>query len=559
MISNTFRGLDRTYQDLMMLTPQQLADVSRRSQAGDPNAPPSFLIVAALDAQNKAQQRQMQPPTQTVAENVVAQAAQNQYQNRLAESGVAALPTARPMMYEGGGLVSFADGGPISFTREEIDAYVNPVPPKFLGVNLWSPESPPLVDREIDPHIREKIISDLATKYGLPEDVIKSELELAASGEPRDALTRMPITPETTRAAAPAPTATVPSDVSTTPEHEPTYEDYFKIASGLFGAESPELQSAEKTIEQYKGVIEDAPLLGGPEAPKTVEAQIAANRAAMRAAGIDPEAELQRQVDLANKRRKETEEYKEKGKADILLQLGAAMMAGRSPHALVNIGEALKGTGTAIQEYRNAIDKRNELADEAEELARQAAYKQRVGDYEGAKKTFEDRELKRHEIKIANVEARNRAAIAALTEWGANRRTALQEAGENTRRAQAAALDLMKLDRETKAVQSKLEQEYNLAVLKNLDLDNISDKDLATVYENVQESNGFTDYMKAWKMAHVGATPEQVSAAENKFVKDRINDYMRLRNEVMLGQSALNSYRQRAALGGSGITSLSPR
>lgn len=542
MISNTFRGLDKTYQDLMMLTPQQLADVSRRSQAGDPNAPPSFLIVAALDAQNKAQQRQMQPPTQTVAEDVIAQAAQNQYQNRLAESGVAALPTARPMTYEGGGLVSFGDGGPIPFTKEELNAYAHPLHEE----STWAGR-----------HMRDALIGNLATKYGIPEDVIKSELELAASGEPRDALTRMPITPETTRAAAPAPAATAPSDVSTTPEPEPTFADYLKMTGMPSGAGIPKPPSTEKMIEQYRGAVEELPALTGEKT--TIEGQIAENREAMRAAGIDPEAELQRQVDLTNKRRKEIEAYKEKGKGDILLQLGAAMMAGRSPHALVNIGEALKNTVPAIQEYRNAIDKRNELADEAEELARQVAYKQKVGDYEGAKKDVEDRKLKNHEIKIATADARNKAAIAALTERGALLRTQLTEIGANTRQAQDTALKMMELDRQTKTAQSKLEQEYNLAALKNLDLDSISDKDLTTVYKNVQESNGFSNYMEAWNNAHVVATPEQVSAAQDKFVRDRINEYMRLRNEVVLGQSALNSYYQKAALGGSGITSLSPR
>lgn len=512
MISNTFRGLDKTYQDLMMLTPQQLADVSRRSQAGDPNAPPSFLIVAALDAQNKAQQRQMQPPTQTVAEDVIAQAAQNQYQNRLAESGVAALPTARPMTYEGGGLVSFEDGGQV-------------------------PESTIQAIHKKYPFMSEEDI-----RKGL-ETVFKPTESMLERGytAPSDDLT-----------AAPA----APSDVSTTPEPEPTFADYLKMTGMPSGAGIPKPPSTEKMIEQYRGAVEELPVL---TEETTIEGQIAENRKAMRAAGIDPEAELQRQVGLTNKRRKEIEAYKEKGKGDILLQLGAAMMAGRSPHALVNIGEALKNTVPAIQEYRNAIDKRNELADEAEELARQVAYKQKVGDYEGAKKDVEDRKLKNHEIKIATADARNKAAIAALTERGALLRTQLTEIGANTRQAQDTALKMMELDRQTKTAQSKLEQEYNLAALKNLDLDSISDKDLTTVYKNVQESNGFSNYMEAWKNAHVVATPEQVSAAQDKFVRDRINEYMRLRNEVVLGQSALNSYYQKAALGGSGITSLSPR
>ena len=174
-----------------------------------------------------------------------------------------------------------------------------------------------------------------------------------SSGEPRDALTRMPITPETTRAAAPAD---APSGVSITPEPEPTYEYYLRMLAGR-GAPNPdtdEQPTFEELKRQYLSELEKAEPLGGPE---TVEGQIAADRKAMRAAGIDPEAELQRQVDLTNKRRKEIEAYKERGKGDILLQLGAAMMAGRSPHALVNIGEALKSTVPAIQEYRNAIDK----------------------------------------------------------------------------------------------------------------------------------------------------------------------------------------------------------
>jgi hypothetical protein len=98
-----------------------------------------------------------------------------------------------------------------------------------------------------------------------------------------------------------------------------------------------------------------------------------------------------------------------------------------------------------------------------------------------------------------------------------------------------------------------------LAVLKTLDLDNISDKDLIEVYKDAAESTGVTEYIKNWKDIHVRATPEQISEERNRFIRDRINDYMRTRNEVMLGQSALNSYHQRAAFGGSGITSLSPR
>jgi hypothetical protein len=427
MISNIFRGLDQTYQDLMMLTPQQLADVSRRSQAGDPNAPPSFLIVAALDAQNKAQQRQMQPPTQTVAENVIAQAAQNQYQNRLAESGVAGLPTARPMTYEGGGLVSFADGG--SVPESVIQAIRNRYP--FMS----------------EEDIRKMLESSFT--YKAPEARLREQSkrieERLGATQPFLFPEYAPgYTPPTAAARAPtvtAPTVTAPSDVSIAPEPGQAYEDYLKMVPG---AGVPSMPSLDELKKKYQSGIEDVPLLEGPT---TVEEQIVANKNAMRAAGIDPEAELQRQVDLANKRRKETEEYKERGKGDILLQLGAAMMAGRSPHALVNIGEALKGTGTAIQEYRNAIDKRNELADEAEELSRQAAYKQKVGDYEGAKKTLEDRELKNKEIEIHNVDARNKAEISALTERGAYLRTALSEAGANTRQAQDTALKLMLSDR----------------------------------------------------------------------------------------------------------------
>ena len=235
------------------------------------------------------------------------------------------------------------------------------------------------------------------------------------------------------------------------------------------------------------------------------------------------------------------------------------MMAGRSPHALVNIGEALKSTVPAIQEYRNAIDKRNELADEAEELARQAAYKQKVGNFESAKNDVKAREFKNKEIEVHNATSVNTAKINALQDWNANLRRKLADDRADTRNAQDSAIRLMIADRETKAAQGKLEQQYNLEVLKNLDVNNISDKELATVYKNAQESKGVAEYISNWKATHVKATPEQVSAAQDKFVRDRINDYMRLRNEVMLGQSALNSYYQKAALGGSGIASLSRR
>jgi len=527
MVFNTFRSLDQIYQDLMMLTPQQLADVSRRSHAGDPNAPPSFLIVAALDAQNKAQQRQMQPPTQTVAENVIAQAAQNQYQNQLAGSGVAGLPTARLMTYEGGGLVSFADGGSV-------------------------PESVMQSRRKRYPYMPDDDLRNLP---------LTSEDLLPSGDTPSNNVNRVTVVPE--------------------PPNEPrNYNELpgLRIGDDLYQrlfdhiSKSTPAASAGVSESDWKDLAEELAKIGSDSSsyrikgPTNVVDQITADRKDMQAAGIDPEAELRRQIDLANKRRKEIEEYKEKGKIDILLQLGAAMMAGKSPHALVNIGEALQGTGNAIQEYRSAIDRRNELADEAEELAKQAAYKQKVGDWAGAKKDVENRNIANANINMRIAELNHKAILAAIAEKRADLRAEMAESGANTRNAQSVAMELTKLGIEAQHNLWKMEHELNLSALEILSDDNsldpISDKDLLDIYKHAEQQDWVRDHMAEWKSNHIRATLDEINEEKYRFIRKRINDYMEMRTQTKQVQAEIQSWHRRSKLGengGSGITSLVPR
>jgi hypothetical protein len=342
-------------------------------------------------------------------------------------------------------------------------------------------------------------------------------------------------------------------DVAVAPVPPKSYADYVNeinrtingpTAAGIPGAAAAAGTTAagipKESIVSGLG-IEGAPKSPGHinmiDGPKNMKEQMAADKEDMLAQGIDPDAELKRQQGVIAKNKLESDKFLKEGKSDLLIALGANIMAGKSGNALTNIGEGLKGTMPQLAEFRKQAKEDARLNAAAEEEANKAAYAAKLGLYSQARAHQDKRDEFQMQANIHNASMDSAAWAVGVNAKEAMIRQQMQleqqerlAGKDNTLKVQALALEAMKLDKTIDAELTKARAAMSENVIKNLL--GVMEKGIVAPKEylkSLQETASSPQVMMqeaAWFKDHDSATPEQRQQKRMDIAKATVDTFL---------------------------------
>jgi hypothetical protein len=271
------------------------------------------------------------------------------------ESGIAALP-AGEMNFADGGIVAFADGGGTYETPYDRRNRVNreaaaaaqaerEAEAAQIGVTPYGDQMSRMYDALVpNPlNIVKTLVS--APGYGLNKDAVPTAAapmpapSAAGAPSPQTRPTPQQIEAAVRPKAKPAPEAGLGG----------TREAAALRGTGTSGAGGPSVDSAKETAGQFldtKGLRADL-----DKFYKDEEAAVAASRK-RRDEGKPEGKAYSKYEEMLAKEEAGAGKEKDEAQATAIFRLGVGMMAGTSPNAFKNIGDA---AGTALTEYSGAI------------------------------------------------------------------------------------------------------------------------------------------------------------------------------------------------------------
>jgi len=385
---------------------------------------PQKAVMAGM-MRDRIAKEDMQPPSTTVAQDVLGMGPQAQPQMGMqppmgqpqgqmppqqAPAGVESLPAGGVGNYAGGGIVAFDDGGSVPGYAGDDGSFVNY---GFFGHGSGIPEyfsRPTMPYGEQMGNVGSAFINGLRRIVGDPS--IDAKDRAAAKAKLAEIEKNTPTAPTTT-----APTTTTSPTTTTTPTTTtrtlpaPPRRDAAPRAQGP-GTSAPSvsaLKRPEITLPDLSGLK--------PEAFKTRAAQdlptIGKERTEyLRSMGVDPDM-YGKMIEKEEGKRKDLQGRKDVAKGEALMEAGLGLIGARRGQEFQALGESgrrgLAGLREAGKELRAAEEK---LDDRINSF--------RMADQQ-FKQTGAEKDLARRDADLARVEAAERDAVKERNQFATKR------------------------------------------------------------------------------------------------------------------------------------------